>query len=474
MPYSNIPVAYEKDRRTVIISHIQAALLLLCKKLAVLCDKKKEAMHSWVQSRIKQDGKVERDTAFVKIFNSCKRVEIRFSDSVKAKPRVVEWYNPDSINVVYKAILQVPQSKIYFYHYNQNIFDSLRINKKNIQKLIDEKTNVFTLYQNWLLWQLYQADSMYTMLYEYAAGKNQSAHKQKEQVKKYLAVYNGNIDQLTQTLVNNQKNISTKLFTLTGTDYHYYEQLMKYRMENELKYATRWQYKEGLGLSYQYMGVQTAGNTYYQATDHRGNVMAVVTDKKIQHDDNKDGIVDYYTADVVKATDYSSFGAPLPGRTYEIAEYKYEYNGKETDKETGYQDYGMRMYDPNLARFISVDPITKEYPHYTPYSYAGNKPIKFIDLDGAEETKNWGDYNFTDLMNWASKPTNPLTNSFLKMKVLAYSLGSGINRNFNPIYYGWVLTTGNDPSSADYGKMGRVDAAANLTTMIILHKSNCY
>jgi hypothetical protein len=49
------------------------------------------------------------------------------------------------------------------------------------------------------------------------------------------------------------------------------------------------------------------------------------------------------------------------------------------------QDYGMRIYDPRVGRFLSVDPLTKSYPYYTPYSFAGNKPIAFIDRDGEEE-----------------------------------------------------------------------------------------
>lgn len=70
--------------------------------------------------------------------------------------------------------------------------------------------------------------------------------------------------------------------------------------------------------------------------------------------------------------------------------YLFGFNGKENDNEvygsTGtFQDYGMRMYDTRLARFISVDPLTAEYPWYTPYQFAGNKPIQYVDLDGAEE-----------------------------------------------------------------------------------------
>ena len=37
------------------------------------------------------------------------------------------------------------------------------------------------------------------------------------------------------------------------------------------------------------------------------------------------------------------------------------------------------------CRFISVDPLASDYPFYTPYNYAGNKPINKIDIDGMQE-----------------------------------------------------------------------------------------
>jgi uncharacterized protein RhaS with RHS repeats len=48
-------------------------------------------------------------------------------------------------------------------------------------------------------------------------------------------------------------------------------------------------------------------------------------------------------------------------------------------------NYGMRVYDPRTGRFLSVDPFSNSYPWYTPYQYAGNKPIAAVDLDGLEE-----------------------------------------------------------------------------------------
>ncbi|MFY0602136.1 MAG: hypothetical protein JXR03_20845, partial [Cyclobacteriaceae bacterium] len=66
----------------------------------------------------------------------------------------------------------------------------------------------------------------------------------------------------------------------------------------------------------------------------------------------------------------------------------YGFNGKERDKSFGNSlvyDYGFRIYNPQIGKFLSVDPLTKEYPWYTPYQFAGNTPIQAVDLDGLEE-----------------------------------------------------------------------------------------
>lgn len=47
--------------------------------------------------------------------------------------------------------------------------------------------------------------------------------------------------------------------------------------------------------------------------------------------------------------------------------------------------YGARYYAAWTCRFISVDPLAADYPFYTPYNYAGNKPINKIDIDGMQE-----------------------------------------------------------------------------------------
>ncbi len=79
----------------------------------------------------------------------------------------------------------------------------------------------------------------------------------------------------------------------------------------------------------------------------------------------------------------------MPGRKFSAGNlYRYGFNGKENDNEVkgegNQQDYGFRIYDTRLGKFLSVDPITKQYPELTPYQFASNTPIQAIDLDGLE------------------------------------------------------------------------------------------
>ena len=83
----------------------------------------------------------------------------------------------------------------------------------------------------------------------------------------------------------------------------------------------------------------------------------------------------------------------LPGRHDDSNKYRYGFNGKEKDDELKGEgnsyDYGMRIYDSRIGKFLSRDPLAKSYPYYTPYQYAGNTPIQAIDIDGLEEYFYW-------------------------------------------------------------------------------------
>jgi len=127
---------------------------------------------------------------------------------------------------------------------------------------------------------------------------------------------------------------------------------------------------------------RTLGEKRYELTDHLGNVRATVSDVVIDHSGNLD-------AEISTRTDYYPFGMIMGGRNSSLDDtHRYGFNGKENDNEVKgegvQQDYGFRIYDARVARFLSVDPLAMEYPWYTPYQFAGNTPIQAIDLDGLE------------------------------------------------------------------------------------------
>jgi RHS repeat-associated protein len=65
------------------------------------------------------------------------------------------------------------------------------------------------------------------------------------------------------------------------------------------------------------------------------------------------------------------------------------------DAETGDQDYGMRIYNSNLGRFLSIDPLSREFAWNSVYSFAENDVIRSIDLDGAEKYIQITTFNHT-------------------------------------------------------------------------------
>jgi RHS repeat-associated protein len=78
----------------------------------------------------------------------------------------------------------------------------------------------------------------------------------------------------------------------------------------------------------------------------------------------------------------------MPGRKFIQAssKYRYGFNGKEKLDEIkgdgNSYDYGARILDPRLGRWLSVDPLQQKYTDLSPYQYCANSPISAKDPDG--------------------------------------------------------------------------------------------
>lgn len=146
------------------------------------------------------------------------------------------------------------------------------------------------------------------------------------------------------------------------------------------------------------------GRKQYELTDHLGNVMVTILDRKTYLSGAG------WSADIASAQDYYPFGMLMPGRDYVIAggsDFRFGFNGQQKDNEirgTGNSlDFKFRGYDSRLARFTSIDPLTDKFPWWTPYQFAGNTPIQAIDLDGAGPLLPLGNV-IQDFLHWLTKP----------------------------------------------------------------------
>ena len=111
----------------------------------------------------------------------------------------------------------------------------------------------------------------------------------------------------------------------------------------------------------------TDGKYHYYLKDHQGNNRVVVAEHG-----NAEEVNDYY-----------AFGGLMSTSSRQSVQ-PYKYNGKELDSKGGldWYDYGARMYDAALGRFMKTDRFSEKYVSLSPYQYGANNPVNNIDVNG--------------------------------------------------------------------------------------------
>jgi RHS repeat-associated protein len=85
--------------------------------------------------------------------------------------------------------------------------------------------------------------------------------------------------------------------------------------------------------------------------------------------------------------EFYPFGMLLPGRNSSDDSYRYGFNGMEMDDEIhevkgSSYDFGARLYNPRVGRWLSGDPAESHYPSVSTFTYAQNSPMFFTDPQG--------------------------------------------------------------------------------------------
>jgi RHS repeat-associated protein len=189
-----------------------------------------------------------------------------------------------------------------------------------------------------------------------------------------------------------QKKIVWKNTDLTETCYagnFQYVQYFEGGLPSVLKFFSQPEgYVEPSGSSFKYV---------YQYKDHLGNIRLSYKDA------NNNGSIE--NNEIIEENNYYPFGLKHQGyntsNAFSNFAYNYKYNGKELQDELGLNmyDYGARNYDPALGRWMNIDPLAETSRRFSPYAYALNNPVFFIDPDGMEAKGADG----LTMSEWANK-----------------------------------------------------------------------
>lgn len=277
------------------------------------------------------------------------------------------------------SLCRLDSLKMFVYDDHNKVVDSIPLRPGKYTSLLKSKDDVFLLYRGWLELQSQQIKD---------AISQTTALLGRRDTGLYIQTYRSdNRKELLSAVAQfkaQQQDIERKVLALTLPD----EEMVYHMLQSNYSSGGMQIAYLAAGMGFAYTASHSRGEKEYELSNHLGNVLATVSDRKLRVDDG-DGTVAYYNADIVNSTDYYPFGSLIPGRSYNLNNgYRYGFNGKENDNEVkGYGeqvDFGARIYDPRIGRWLSVDPLSAKYAMASPYAFALNNPVMFIDPDGKD------------------------------------------------------------------------------------------
>lgn len=242
-----------------------------------------------------------------------------------------------------------------------------------------------------------------------------------ELVDDFILIYNGNQmksvndNAVSSAYQNVQSNLLITIVIFNGNFIVDLNKKISDIQYNCLNLPSRIRYENGNVISYIYDGVGTKLRTIHiigndtTVTGYCSNVIyengipvkllneagyVTVNDCKYHyfiqdHQGNNRMVVDQNNA-IKEVNHYYPFGGLLSSSVSNAVQ-PYKYNGKELDRKDGldWYDYGARMYDSQIGRWLNVDPLADKYYSLSPYQYVSNNPINAIDPDGKKCICAW-------------------------------------------------------------------------------------
>jgi RHS repeat-associated protein len=130
--------------------------------------------------------------------------------------------------------------------------------------------------------------------------------------------------------------------------------------------------------------IVAAYDGYFRVTLMCSKGVAYFENLDIDIDRTETVVTNTIETDVLNSSDYYPFGLRMVKNSAPSTDYRYGYQGDfaEEDKETGFNHFQLRQYDPVIGRWLIPDPARQ---YHSPYLAFGNNPVNRVDPDGGTD-----------------------------------------------------------------------------------------